>query len=107
MIIPRKEALQARLEEVGLVWENRETLESLERRVSKLSLRLSTTAVIPEKARGVECFGFYYDENANQCSFNRECLLSGDCLQYTMIKFEDLVMNSGKPRKRMLDYDVI
>lgn len=107
MIIPRKEALQARLEEMGLVWEENETLESLEKRVAKFSIKVGTTAVIPDRAKNVECFGFFYDENADPCEHRKDCKISKECLQYTTIRFEDMILNSGKPRKRNLDFDII
>jgi len=98
MKIPRRDALQARLEELGLLSECNETMESLERRVARFSLQ-SSPVHIPESAASVECFGFFYDEEANGCPHSGVCELREECFVVTRNKMEDLIFNK-KPRVR-------
>ena len=92
-IIPRKEALCARLEELGLIWEDSETQRSLERRVARASVSAEPAFFRPPEADEHECFGSYYDESANECPHSGICELAEKCFTFTRMQIDDRIYN--------------
>jgi len=100
MIIPRKDALRARIEELGGIWEKGETVESLEKRVGKLSVGLQPSFYIPDEAKESDCYGVFWDENVDPCIYRYDCKFSRECYEFTRAKIEQKMLDCGKPHKR-------